>query len=72
SLKSFSGSVSYDVSWDGKRLRGTFFMPSTGYTTFSELELIDDHTLSGTYRGDTSGGEEVWIKIRDGVYSDGI
>jgi hypothetical protein len=51
--------ISY-VEWDGKRLKGNFSMPSTGHTTFSDLELIDTNTLKGTYKGGTSSGEEVW------------
>lgn len=54
-----------DISWDGKRLKGKFVIPSTGYTTFSDLELVDDKTLSGQYRGDTSAGDEIWEKISD-------
>jgi len=48
-----------DVQWDGKRLKGTFLMPSTNGTTYSDLVLIDPNTLKGRYKG-SSSGEEVW------------
>lgn len=48
-----------EVKWDGKRLKGTFLMPSTNHTTYSDLLLIDKDTLKGAYKGDASG-EEVW------------
>ena len=51
-----------NVKWDGKRLKGTFTMPSTGHTTYSDLLLIDENTLKGAYKGDTSSGEEVWLR----------
>jgi hypothetical protein len=46
-----------DVQWDGKRLKGTFVMPSTNGTTYSNLLLVDPGTLRGSYMGDSSGVE---------------
>lgn len=52
------------VEWDGRRLSGAFKMPSTNYTTFSELELVDPDTLKGTYKSADGGGEEVWKRAK--------
>ncbi len=57
-----------NVEWDGTRLRGTFVMPSTGHTTYSDLLLIDRNTLKGSYKGDASG-EEVWKRQWTSFYS---
>jgi len=48
-----------NLEWDGKRLKGSFKMPSTGKTRHSDLLLIDPNTLKGNYRGDLSG-DEIW------------
>jgi hypothetical protein len=48
-----------DLEWNGKRLKCTFLMPSTGKTRHSDLLLIDKNILKGIYEGDTSG-EEIW------------
>ncbi len=48
-----------DVTWDGKRLKGTFVMPSTNGTTYSNLLLENPDTLKGWYKGDSTG-VEVW------------
>ena len=50
-----------DISWDGTRLKGTFTMPSTHHTTYSDLELVDERTLKGEFKGDAEG-EEIWTK----------
>jgi hypothetical protein len=48
-----------DLEWNGKRLKCTFLMPSTGKTRHSDLLLINKKTLKGNYEGDVSG-EEIW------------
>ena len=48
-----------ELEWNGKRLKCTFLMPSTGKTRHSDLLLIDKNILKGIYEGDVSG-EEIW------------
>jgi hypothetical protein len=48
-----------NLEWNGKRLKCTFIMPSTGKTRHSDLFLIDKNILKGNYEGDVSG-EEIW------------
>jgi hypothetical protein len=47
------------LEWNGRRLKCTFIMPSTGKTRHSDLLLIDKNILKGNYKGDVSG-EEIW------------
>jgi len=48
-----------DLEWNGKRLKCTCIMPSTGKTRHSDLLFIDKNILKGIYEGDVSG-EEIW------------
>ena len=48
-----------NLKWNGKSLKCTFKMPSTGKTRHSNLLLIDKNILKGNYEGDVSG-EEIW------------
>jgi hypothetical protein len=48
-----------NLEWNGKRLKCTFLMPSTGKTRHSDLLWIDKNILKGNYEGDVSG-EEIW------------
>ena len=52
-----------DVSWDGRVLKGKFYMPSTKFTTVSELEYTDADTLKGSCTGDYNGDEQ-WSRIK--------
>ena len=52
-----------NIAWDGHRLTGNFYMPSTKHMTYSSLKFTSPDRLVGPYGGDAVGqGEEVWTR----------
>ncbi len=50
-----------DLKWDGKELKATFVMPSTGHTTHSIIRQVSSDSLEETYEGDASG-KMIWLR----------